>query len=139
MSILLYRAKSSNQILPREIVTILVHLFNNTKLKGWFRGQTLTILSNWDSFYMESLHKMCKSFQKKASFCKIVCSPKHFTPTRTKILLHHICDISQLWNLIAHRNISWPIESTWKWINDNINMMGTKASSSYIKCISLSF
>ena len=71
MPIFLHGAKPSSQILPEEN-----HFITKIDKGDTFGEQMLMILSNYESLDRDISHRLCKSPPKKASFCKIVCSPK---------------------------------------------------------------
>ena len=88
MSILLHRAKPSSQILPEEKR---VNREWGAKIdkRDTFGEQMLMILSNYESLDRDISHRLCKSLPKKASFCKIVCSPR-LSPQLAKKSIRHI-------------------------------------------------
>ena len=84
-----------------EIATIKKKKMNRAKLtkKITLKIQMLTTLSNWTSFHLKILHKMCKSSRKGLIWLNCVCS-QTFYPNM-QIFLHryirHFRDVLQLW------------------------------------------
>ena len=76
MSIFLHGAKPSSQILPEEKRVNRDHFGTKIDKGGTFGEQMLMFLSNYESLDRDISHRLCKSPPKKASFFKIVCSPK---------------------------------------------------------------
>ena len=76
MSIFLHGAKPSSQILPEEKRVNRDHFGTKIDKGGTFGDQMLMFLSNYESLDRAISHRLCKSPPKKASFFKIVCSPK---------------------------------------------------------------
>ena len=76
MSIFLHGAKPSSQILPEEKHVNRDHFGTKIDKGGTFGEQMLMFLSNYESLDRDISHRLCKSPPKKASFFKIVCSPK---------------------------------------------------------------